>query len=43
MADGLRDNGRLLESAVLTLIVTPASYVVSCHGKERDRGNGIVV
>ena len=32
-----------LESAVLTLIVIPASYVVSCHGKERDRGNGIVV
>ncbi len=33
----------LLESAVLTLIVTPASYVVSFQGKERGRGNGIVV
>ena len=32
----------LLESAVLTLIVIPASNVVSCHGKERDRGNGNV-
>jgi multidrug efflux pump subunit AcrB len=32
-----------LESAVLMLIVTPASYVVSFQGKERDRGNGIVV
>jgi len=32
-----------LESAVLMLIVVPASYVVSLQGKERDRGNGIVV
>jgi hypothetical protein len=33
----------LLEPAIQTLIFTPASYVVSCHGKERDRGNGYVV
>jgi hypothetical protein len=32
-----------LAPAAPTPIVTPASYVVSFHGKERDRGNGNVV
>jgi multidrug efflux pump subunit AcrB len=33
----------LLALAVLTLIVTPTSYVVWFRGKVRDRGKGIVV
>ena len=37
IADGL------LAPAAPTPSVTPASYVAWFHGKERDRGNGIVV
>jgi hypothetical protein len=33
----------LLAPTVRTLIVTPASYVVPFHGKERDTGNGMMV
>jgi multidrug efflux pump subunit AcrB len=33
----------LLAPTVRTLIVTPASYVVRFHGKERDTGNGMMV
>jgi len=34
---------RLLAQTVRTLIVTPTSYVVRFHGKERDTGNVIMV
>ena len=37
------DSGRTAGAAVRTLIVTPASYVVRFHGKERDTGNGMMV